>query len=170
MNSSNANPALPVWVFIATDLALIGIASAIAIWSPHPLSTTTTIWIVSLVVLGAVAGLLPLVARYERLKNEALDERQQSLEALARTVSASAEQISIAANGLHQVTELAHKNLRAAEQLPHKLQEKIAEFQSQVSATTDTDKDRKSTRLNSSHSQISYAVFCLKKKKNKKKQ
>src|SRR2546427_6067020 len=29
-----------------------------------------------------------------------------------------------------------------------------------------TQGDRKSTRLNSSHSQISYAVFCLKKKKN----
>src|SRR2546430_16058410 len=29
----------------------------------------------------------------------------------------------------------------------------------------DVDVDRKSTRLNSSHSQISYAVFCLKKKK-----
>src|SRR2546430_7277720 len=29
-------------------------------------------------------------------------------------------------------------------------------------------RDRKSTRLNSSHSQISYAVFCLKKKKNEK--
>src|SRR2546430_8259709 len=28
--------------------------------------------------------------------------------------------------------------------------------------------DRKSTRLNSSHSQISYAVFCLKKKKSSK--
>src|SRR5688572_30937514 len=28
--------------------------------------------------------------------------------------------------------------------------------------------DRKSTRLNSSHSQISYAVFCLKKKKKEK--
>src|SRR5688572_31471138 len=28
--------------------------------------------------------------------------------------------------------------------------------------------NRKSTRLNSSHSQISYAVFCLKKKKKKK--
>ena len=28
--------------------------------------------------------------------------------------------------------------------------------------------DRKSTRLNSSHTVISYAVFCLKKKKNKK--
>src|SRR2546430_6598593 len=31
-------------------------------------------------------------------------------------------------------------------------------------------RDRKSTRLNSSHSQISYAVFCLKKKKNKRTQ
>src|SRR2546427_3061036 len=30
--------------------------------------------------------------------------------------------------------------------------------------------DRKSTRLNSSHSQISYAVFCLKKKKKKRNQ
>src|SRR2546427_3880168 len=30
--------------------------------------------------------------------------------------------------------------------------------------------DRKSTRLNSSHSQISYAVFCLKKKKKRKEQ
>src|SRR2546430_6009205 len=29
-------------------------------------------------------------------------------------------------------------------------------------------KDRKSTRLNSSHSQISYAVFCLKKKNTQK--
>src|SRR2546430_8964753 len=32
--------------------------------------------------------------------------------------------------------------------------------------STASMEDRKSTRLNSSHSQISYAVFCLKKKKN----
>src|SRR5688572_32153690 len=33
-------------------------------------------------------------------------------------------------------------------------------------AAVTVEKDRKSTRLNSSHSQISYAVFCLKKKTN----
>src|SRR2546427_5958331 len=33
--------------------------------------------------------------------------------------------------------------------------------------TPQNERDRKSTRLNSSHSQISYAVFCLKKKKKK---
>src|SRR2546430_6404121 len=35
-----------------------------------------------------------------------------------------------------------------------------------LAASAFTPKDRKSTRLNSSHSQISYAVFCLKKKKD----
>src|SRR2546430_13330898 len=35
--------------------------------------------------------------------------------------------------------------------------------------TNTRGRDRKSTRLNSSHSQISYAVFCLKKKKKKNK-
>src|SRR2546430_13109231 len=34
-----------------------------------------------------------------------------------------------------------------------------------VTASRNAPIDRKSTRLNSSHSQISYAVFCLKKKK-----
>src|SRR2546427_4130746 len=34
-------------------------------------------------------------------------------------------------------------------------------------AALEMEIDRKSTRLNSSHSQISYAVFCLKKKNNK---
>src|SRR2546426_6616798 len=34
--------------------------------------------------------------------------------------------------------------------------------------TSQLRQDRKSTRLNSSHLVISYAVFCLKKKKNKK--
>src|SRR2546430_11761868 len=43
----------------------------------------------------------------------------------------------------------------------------LHEFQSllHVVETKPSARDRKSTRLNSSHSQISYAVFCLKKKK-----
>src|SRR4051812_49974803 len=37
-------------------------------------------------------------------------------------------------------------------------------FRRQHDAEDDEDEDRKSTRLNSSHMSISYAVFCLKKK------
>src|SRR5258708_28026303 len=42
----------------------------------------------------------------------------------------------------------------------------IAEVANELGLTA--DKDRKSTRLNSSHQIISYAVFCLKKKKKHK--
>src|SRR5438874_8107991 len=53
-----------------------------------------------------------------------------------------------------------------------------ARISAQVAATVigrpriepELSKDRKSTRLNSSHVEISYAVFCLKKKKKKKQQ
>src|SRR2546430_6822309 len=41
----------------------------------------------------------------------------------------------------------------------------VVEDEHLVTACEQRVEDRKSTRLNSSHSQISYAVFCLKKKK-----
>src|SRR2546430_13490620 len=41
----------------------------------------------------------------------------------------------------------------------------VGEFLQRLLQRRRFDLDRKSTRLNSSHSQISYAVFCLKKKK-----
>src|SRR3712207_7408614 len=41
-----------------------------------------------------------------------------------------------------------------------------AERMPQQLCSEEINRDRKSTRLNSSHANISYAVFCLKKKKN----
>src|SRR5438128_9388922 len=54
---------------------------------------------------------------------------------------------------------------RAAESAPDDLNEATI-FQLQAAAAP--PRDRKSTRLNSSHGSISYAVFCLKKKKKNK--
>src|SRR2546430_14347295 len=45
----------------------------------------------------------------------------------------------------------------------HRVMQRVALYT--VVMAVDAGVDRKSTRLNSSHSQISYAVFCLKKKK-----
>src|SRR2546421_3156939 len=60
--------------------------------------------------------------------------------------------------------EQAEKNLETA-----KASVKVAGAQVEVAQAAKTRaQDRKSTRLNSSHDQISYAVFCLKKKKKKK--
>src|SRR2546430_12669534 len=53
---------------------------------------------------------------------------------------------------------------RAADQHPPQRPGPVAHGPRRVSGHARTEADRKSTRLNSSHSQISYAVFCLKKK------
>src|SRR5438128_4870858 len=45
----------------------------------------------------------------------------------------------------------------------------LRRFSARAHKKKQTRKDRKSTRLNSSHGSISYAVFCLKKKKQKNK-
>src|SRR3989475_9665451 len=51
------------------------------------------------------------------------------------------------------------------EMLPRILPTEDEEVAALLAAELKKQGDRKSTRLNSSHSQISYAVFCLKKKK-----
>src|SRR2546430_11235404 len=45
-----------------------------------------------------------------------------------------------------------------------KLKKELEKFNLIINERQGLNRDRKSTRLNSSHSQISYAVFCLKKK------
>ena len=154
MPPSAPNPRLPAWIFIATDLALIAAAAVIALNSPSPLPPGTVFAIVALVALGALAGLVPLVAAYERQKNEALDDRQRALEALARTVSESAEQISIAAAGLNGIAVGAQRSSRQAEHLPQLLQEKVAEFQLRLGAAQTAERqelERELTRLRAGH-------------------
>src|SRR2546428_4565263 len=59
-----------------------------------------------------------------------------------------------------------NQNSKRAESWPVRLPEFSADWT--LSSLPRTD--RKSTRLNSSHDQISYAVFCLKKKKRESRQ
>src|SRR3712207_7432918 len=57
--------------------------------------------------------------------------------------------------------------LRRAYELWREIQSKAGEKLLHITGSIDSgpEEDRKSTRLNSSHANISYAVFCLKKKK-----
>src|SRR5690606_41941679 len=65
------------------------------------------------------------------------------------------------------LTPAAHRShRRTAALLPFEPHEA---FGNQLPVHADFRRDRKSTRLNSSHVKISYAVFCLKKKKKEQK-
>src|SRR2546427_7026460 len=76
-----------------------------------------------------------------------------------------AQRYVLAASGLKRskLTELARlldEQLQSARGNLQRAEAALEQFRTRTI-------DRKSTRLNSSHSQISYAVFCLKKKKHR---
>jgi hypothetical protein len=141
MMSSKPTPKLPKWIFFLTDAILILTAWLIADRSHGPLSSAAVFGIVACVICGAIIGTIPLILHYEQVKNETLDDRQRALEALSSTLTAAAEQIGIAAQGLHEIAELSQKNLKQAEQLPKQLQEKIGDVRSQLSAGRDEERD-----------------------------
>src|SRR2546430_12085306 len=68
---------------------------------------------------------------------------------LFRSAAEAAAVVAVAGHALAVVVERQHQH-----------EQRVA-----APRVEQADVDRKSTRLNSSHSQISYAVFCLKKKK-----
>src|SRR5688572_31789178 len=77
-------------------------------------------------------------------------------------------------SGLRASEQATRQGLRVAEEATEQTEdvlrqtEKVTrEVELQTAVLGALGTDRKSTRLNSSHSQISYAVFCLKKKKKK---
>lgn len=128
---ASSSAKLPLWIFFVTDAALLGAAGFLATRAARPLSGETVFLITALVLAGALVALVPLVARYERIKNETLDDRQRALETLARTLTAAAEQISIATAGLDEITGLTQKNLKKTEQL-------TAAFTASATAKPDT--------------------------------
>src|SRR3712207_8581073 len=69
--------------------------------------------------------------------------------------------------GVGWITERSVELLRRARR--DLAQQGRAQVEVDGPAVVGIDQDRKSTRLNSSHANISYAVFCLKKKKNNSK-
>lgn len=148
MSLPESSPKLSKWFFLATDALLIAVAAFIAANSERPLSLAVVLAIVGCVVVGALITSAALIADYARRQEDGFDDRQHALEALSRTVATSAEQISIATAGLNELTDLAHKNLKHAEQLPHKLQEKINDFTRQLNDATVTENEALQQEIN----------------------
>lgn len=132
-------PRLNPLPFIIADVVLLGVAALIGWLAPAPIGPGYLAAIAICVATGAVALLYPFVVNHARRQEEALQDRANQIEALARTVSASAEQISIAVSNLPAIAENSARQLKAAEQLPAALKEQLAGLQQQLSATANEE-------------------------------
>src|SRR5256885_4705931 len=86
---------------------------------------------------------------------------------LFRSVEEPAPRARLAAGGQFDVRSRRGTRHHGADALALRLGDERSHLHSRLLLRADPDGDRKSTRLNSSHLVISYAVFCLKKKKRR---
>ena len=139
MNLPSDTPRLPKWVFIAGYVALLVTAWLISANALHPTAGLALISIVVCVALAAVLIAVPFVTDYANRQDEALDNRQRSLQALSVTVASAAEQVSIAATGLQGIAEAAQENFSKFERLSKAIEEKVAELDSRLASTKKDD-------------------------------
>ena len=135
-------PRLPKLPFILGDIALLLLATLIANGHPHPFSQTLPLLIITgCVFTGCVATMIPFLVNYVRDQEElAASLRRELSEQFKRLMTAS-EHLQHATAQLKTVEEIATKNLQAAEKLPYRLQEKMAEFNQQLAETENEEKE-----------------------------
>lgn len=128
-------PRLPALPFVVADIVLLLVAALIGWQAPAPLGVAPLAAISACVGLAAIAGLLPLIFNFNRAQEEALQDRANQIEALARTVSATADQVSIAAANLPSTAATIAQQLEAAKALPTVLQSQLKDAHAQLAST-----------------------------------
>lgn len=134
LDLTRETPRLDSVPFIVADVILVGFAAFVGWQAESPLGVAPLAAISALVVTGAIAGLYPFVVNHARRQEETLRERAEQIEVLARTLGATAEQVSIAVSNLPAIAESSARQLKLAEQLPAALQSQISSLQHQLTA------------------------------------
>ena len=135
MNLPEEAPKLPLLPFLIGDVVLLIAAAVIATRGAAPLGPTELFAITICVVVGAALLVVPFLANYARHKDAELSERQNQIAALARTTAESAEQLGIAAAGLHSIAETSKHNLDAIAKLPGKIETRINDITQQLAGS-----------------------------------
>jgi len=141
-------PPLNPWPFLIGDAVLLLTAGLISSQSSAPLAVLPLFAIAGCVGLGAALAVTPFIVNHTRRQELALAERQREIAALAQITATSAEQISIAASSLHSIAEATTKALKLGEQLPHKMQERINDFKTQLNEVAVTENEALSQEVN----------------------
>ena len=135
-------PRLPKLPFIAIDIALLALAASIAALHPNPAAPIPLFIITGCFVAGIAVTMIPYLVNYDRdCKDAATAERHELGEQLKQLAAAS-DHLQNSTIQLKSVEEAVTKNMEAADRLPFRLQERIAEFNQQLAAAENKDKAR----------------------------
>lgn len=140
-------PRLPKWIFLVIDLGLLLTAFIIVYFAKNPYAPVPLMTAVACVGLAAIVGLVPFLIDYAADSAEYVQQERARIADQVQRLNAAGESLARAAAQIKAVEEAVHKTAHAAENLPYRMQEKLAEFNQQLATTEDEEKERLTEEL-----------------------
>jgi hypothetical protein len=141
-------PRLPKWIFLVIDLGLLLTAFIIIFFNDkNPYAPVPFVSAVVCVGLAAIVGLIPFLIDYAADSAEYVQAERAKIADHVQRLNAASESLARAAAQIKAVEEAVHKTAHAAENLPYRMQEKLAEFNQQLAQTEDEEKERLTSEL-----------------------
>jgi hypothetical protein len=140
-------PRLPKWIFLVIDLCLLLTAFIIIFFAKDPYAPFPFITAVVCVGLAAIIGLIPFLIDYAADSAEYVQAERGKVADHVQRLNAASESLARAAAQIKAVEEAVHKTAHAAENLPYRMQEKLAEFNQQLAQVEDEEKERLNEEL-----------------------
>jgi hypothetical protein len=140
-------PRLPKWIFLVIDLCLLLTAFIIISFAKDPYAPLPFITAVVCVGLAAIIGLVPFLIDYAADSAEYVQAERGKVADHVQRLNAASESLARAAAQIKAVEDAVHKTAHAAENLPYRMQEKLAEFNQQLAQVEDEEKERLNEEL-----------------------
>lgn len=140
-------PRVSKTVFLLIDAGLLVTAFIIAYLVKDPFAPVPFVLTVLCVALAGIIGLVPFLLDYAADSAEYVQAERAKVADHVQRLNAASESLARAAAQIKAVEEAVHKTAHAAENLPYRMQEKLAEFNQQLATTEDEEKERLTEEL-----------------------
>ncbi|HEX7631947.1 MAG TPA: hypothetical protein VF388_07435 [Lacunisphaera sp.] len=140
-------PRVSKTVFLLIDAGLLVTAFSISYLVKDPFAPLPFVLSVLCIALAAVVGLMPYLIDYAADSAEYVQAERAKIADHVQRLNAASESLARAAAQIKAVEEAVHKSAHAAENLPYRMQEKLAEFNQQLAQTEDEEKERLTEEL-----------------------
>lgn len=133
--------------FILTAAGCFAVTLTIGLLAPNRFEATPLIVAVVFLLLSLSVLMVPVILDFIAENKDYVQEERAKVASQVQRLDAASESLARAAAQIKAVEEAVHKTAHAAENLPYRMQEKLAEFNQQLATTEDEEKERLTEEL-----------------------
>jgi hypothetical protein len=140
-------PRLNKNTFVLTAAGCLAVVVLIGLFAPNKFAPLYFLTAVGFLIASITAIMIPILIDYAADSAEYVQQEREKVAEQVQRLHAASESLARAAAQIKAVEEAVHKTAHAAENLPYRMQEKLAEFNSQLAQTEDEEKERLTEEL-----------------------